>query len=259
MAFPWELLVLTPLVFGMQMNALAPLAPDRLSVIVHNEAEVNNSMEELRRKYLDEENKLKKCDVDHNNTCSVRYVRLDKLQRNIAAMELDLKARYLLFYKIIKNFHYPKKNVQSYGEAYSILLTTLHELPEMSRKILSDYLNFSERPGSEGTGEQATSTDDGEKNKRKLSASEKNQDDSSEMQKTSLKIIENSLVVANNALPNKVRETREPLTLAIQIIRMMLKGPVQLSLGDLDPFFMAVSKTEKKQEKALKSGDSEVK
>ncbi|KAK6029342.1 hypothetical protein OSTOST_04546, partial [Ostertagia ostertagi] len=115
-----------------------------------------------------------------------------------------------------------RKNARMKATAFiplHTLVNALQELPDMSREILFDYLNFIDGDGT------------------------RNETDLYEMEKKSLKIVEASLVVAKNVFPGKVQETREPLTLAIQIIRMILRGTVQLSFSDLEPFFVAVSRT----------------
>ncbi|KAK6010538.1 hypothetical protein OSTOST_24433, partial [Ostertagia ostertagi] len=113
-----------------------------ISIPSTNATELLDSLEVLRNCYLKETNKLDTGSDDVGNSYPLPYIHLDKLQRSIADMEMDLKAKYFLFYEVMSSFNHSTNNAHGPGEAFSVLVNTLHELPERIREILFDYLNF---------------------------------------------------------------------------------------------------------------------
>ncbi|VDO75166.1 unnamed protein product [Haemonchus placei] len=70
---------------------------------------------------------------------------MEKLYKNITAMETDLRAKYLFFSKMIEIFKNLKQNITGYDNPALIFEKALHSVSEESRKTIGDFLNFNAR------------------------------------------------------------------------------------------------------------------
>ncbi|XGW12169.1 hypothetical protein V3C99_013112 [Haemonchus contortus] len=167
---------------------------------------------------------------------------MEKLYKNITAMESDLEAKYLFFSKIIENFKNSKQNITGYDNPALILEKALHSVPEESRKTIGDFLSFNEH--GNGTGYQMsvhTNVSAGTNHSACLVCPRPRDDLDVELRK-SLKTIETILIVANNSLPYGLQRN-DSFTLFIHVIRMTRTRCNPLTFEDIKPIFLALKDT----------------